>query len=174
VVRTVSKTRPDEGVDVLDNLTGRRVAEPKLLRHESAVHQLARKMCLCAGLGQSCLQDWAHDVLHVLLASGRSSHHILDCFHDGVVDLLMEYQASVGLMRLFRTAPADLRALLFRAFTLSIIRPSRRDQMPKVLQASVTSRCSMVSGRPLLCRNREPGCLALKMHLPSGPTSTGY
>jgi len=77
---------PNEGVDVFNDLRNRGVMHSETFRHEGAVHQFAAKVFLDACLGQDCLQDWAHDVLHVFLADGRGCQQVLDCFHDGVVN----------------------------------------------------------------------------------------
>ena len=53
--RGILEAVADEGVDVLNDLRGRGVVDPKPFGHECAVHQLARKVLLDAGLGQRCL-----------------------------------------------------------------------------------------------------------------------
>ena len=65
VGRGILEAVPDEGVNMLNDLRRRGVVNPKAFGHERAANQLARKMLLDAGLGQRCLQDRAHDVLHV-------------------------------------------------------------------------------------------------------------
>jgi hypothetical protein len=70
---------------------------------------------------------------------------------------LTEYHASVGLIRLVRTASAHFLALAFKEATSSCILPSGRDQIPRVSQAVDTGRRSMTMGDPLLWRIRSPG-----------------
>ena len=49
--RGILEAVADEGVNVLNDLRGRRVVDPKTFRHERAIHQLAGKVFLDAGLG---------------------------------------------------------------------------------------------------------------------------
>jgi len=68
-----------------------------------------------------------------------------------------EYQASVGLMRLVRTASAHFLALALRDQTSSCMEPSGRDQIPNVSLVAVTDKRSMTTGPPLLLRISSPG-----------------
>ena len=76
---------------MLNDLRGRGVVDPKAFRHEGAIHQLTEKMLLYARLGQGHLQDWAHDVLHVILAAGCGCQRALSCFHDGMIERMPSF-----------------------------------------------------------------------------------
>jgi len=50
-----------------------------------------QKVFLDVCLGQSCLQDWAHDVLHFFLADECGCQWALNHFRDGVVDRIPSF-----------------------------------------------------------------------------------
>jgi len=80
----VLKAVPNGGVDVLNDLGCRGIIDTKSFRHKGAAHPFARKLFLGACLGQGCLQDRAHDILHVFLADECGSQRVLNRFHDGI------------------------------------------------------------------------------------------